>query len=232
MEKHAPLVIGHRGAMGHVTENTLASVQKALELGVDMIEIDVFAIASGEIVVFHDRTVDRLSNGGGPIEDYSWTDLQKLTLTGNHKIPLLREVLDLLDGNTVRLNIELKGRNTADKVNTLVQTYVDEKGWKLDKVVVSSFAWEELERIREINPDIPIAVLVEGNPLEALPMAQKLNAEAVNPYFKELDQEKAQAIRENGFKIYPWTVNDLEDIAQMKRLGVDGIITNFPERVK
>ena len=110
-----PLVIGHRGAMGHETENTLASVQKALDLGVDGIEIDVFNIQSGETVVFHDERVDRLANGGGKIEEYNYVDLLRLTLDGNHKIPMLQDVLKMIE-NKVLLNIELKGAGTADRV--------------------------------------------------------------------------------------------------------------------
>ncbi len=83
--------------MGHETENTLASVQKALDLGVDMIEIDVFKIQSGEIVVFHDKKVDRLANAGGNIEEYNMFQLRQLVLDGGHKIPMLQEVLKLLE---------------------------------------------------------------------------------------------------------------------------------------
>ncbi|MEM9142306.1 MAG: glycerophosphodiester phosphodiesterase family protein [Bacteroidota bacterium] len=230
-ESYVPLVIGHRGAMGHETENTLVSIQKAMDLGSGMIEIDVFKLPGGEIVVFHDETVDRLTDGTGSIETYHWKDLQKLTLKGNHKIPKLEDVLDLVD-NRVRLNIELKGAETAAGVHALVNTYVAHRGWDLQNVIISSFKWDELERIREFNREIPIAVLVADDPLTAVPMAQKLKAEAINPYFKELDRENTQILGDKGFKIYPWTVNAPEDIARMKGLQVDGIITNFPERVR
>lgn len=225
-----PLVIGHRGAMGHETENTLASIEKALDLGVDMIEIDVFKIKSGEIVVFHDETVDRLSNGGGPIEDYNIVDLRKLTLDGNHKIPTLQDVLKLIDNKT-RINIELKGAGTADRTNFIMNYYINEKGWTPDNFIISSFKWDELKAFRALNKDIAIAVLTEENPLEALPIAKELNAEAINPYFELLTPENASKIHAAGFKIYTWTVNEAPDINKMKELGVDGIITNFPERI-
>ncbi|MEA1785552.1 glycerophosphodiester phosphodiesterase family protein [Arenibacter sp. GZD96] len=229
---NTPLVIGHRGAMGHETENTLASIQKAMDLGVDMIEIDVFKIHSGEIVVFHDETVERLSNGGGRIEDYDVVDLKKLTLDGNHKIPLLQDVLKLIDHKT-RLNIELKGANTADRTNFIINYYIKEKGWSLDDFVISSFRWDELKAFRKLNPDIAIAVLTEDeDPLDAIPVAKELKAVAINPYFKKLTTENAKQIQNAGFKIYTWTVNEPEDIASVKELHVDGIITNFPERVR
>lgn len=224
-----PLVIGHRGAMGHETENTLASVQKAMELGVDMIEIDVFRIKSGEIMVFHDENVERLTNGPGRIEEYNIFDLNRLILDGGHKIPMLQDVLKVID-NKVALNIELKGANTADRVNFIMQYYIKDKNWSPQNFIISSFRWDELEEMRRLNPDVRIAVLTEENPLEAIPIAQKLKAEAINPYYENLDEAAVQAIKEAGFKIYTWTVNEGEDIARMKTLGVDGIITNFPER--
>lgn len=225
-----PLVIGHRGAMGHETENTLASIQKAMDLGVDMIEIDVFKIKSGEIVVFHDETVDRLTNGPGNIETYDIFELSKLIVDGGHKIPMLQDVLKLVD-NKVALNIELKGSGTADRVNFIMNYYIKEKNWSPQNFVISSFKWDELREIRKQNPEVALAILTEENPTEAIPVAKELNALAINPYFKTLDAAVIAQIREAGFKVYTWTVNEPQDIEAMKELGVDGIITNYPERV-
>ncbi len=227
---NTPLVIGHRGAMGHETENTLASVQKALDLEVDMIEIDVFKIRSGEIVVFHDKTVERLTEGTGKIEDYNYEQLQELTLTGGHKIPTLQEVINLMD-KKAHLNIELKGANTADRVNFIINYYVREKGWSLDKFLISSFKWEELRRMRTLNPQIGIAVLTDKDPLQAMDIAAELGALAINPYYKTLSLENVDKMQEAGFKVYPYTINEPADIKSMKQMGVDGIITNYPERI-
>ncbi|WP_228027857.1 glycerophosphodiester phosphodiesterase [Costertonia aggregata] len=226
-----PLVIGHRGAMGHETENSLASVQKALDLGVDMIEIDVFKIDSGEIMVFHDAKVDRLTNGGGNIEEYNFFDLSQLQLDGGHKIPTLQDVLKLID-NKVVLNIELKGANTAETVNHIINYYIKEKDWSLNNFLISSFNWDELKQMRSLNKAVPIAVLTEEEPVDAIAIAKELNAEAINPNFKNLNRDNTIKIKEVGLKIYPWTVNEPQDILKMKRLGVNGIITNYPERIK
>lgn len=225
-----PLVIGHRGAMGHETENTLASIQKALDLGVDGIEIDVFRVATGEIAVFHDETVDRLTNGDGKIEEYGMFALKQLVLDGGHQIPQLQEVLRLID-NKVLLNIELKGAGTADQVNFIMNYYIKDRGWSPENFLISSFNWDELKEMRRINPDVAIAVLTGDDPLEAIPVAKALKAEAINPNFKKLNLEVANKIREAGFKIYTWTVNEPNDINMAKRWAVDGIITNYPERV-
>lgn len=225
-----PLIIGHRGAMGHETENTLPSIQKAMDLGVDMIEIDVFKIKSGEIVVFHDDTVDRLTNGPGSIEEYNILELKKLIVNGGHQIPMLQDVLKLID-NKVALNIELKGAGTADRVNFIMDYYINKKNWSPENFIISSFNWDELKEMRRLNPDVAIAVLTEENPIGAIPIAKELKAVAINPYFEKLDLEVANQLHDAGFKIYTWTVNEPEDIDAMKKIAVDGIITNFPERV-
>ncbi len=229
MMRSEPLVIGHRGAMGHETENTLVSIQKAMDLGVDMIEIDVFKIRSGEIVVFHDDKVDRLADGTGDIEEYNMVDLKQLTLEGGHKIPELQNVLEVIN-NQVALNIELKGAGTADRVNFIINDHINNKGWFSENFIISSFKWNELRAMRNLNEDIQIAVLTEEDPLEAIQVAKELDAVAINPNFKTLTQENVDKMHAEGLKVYTWTVNESQDIQQMKAFGVDGIITNYPER--
>ncbi len=229
-EKKDYLVIGHRGAMGYETENSLPSIQKAMDLGVDMIEIDVFKIKSDEIVVFHDQRVERLTNGGGNIEEYYMFDLKRLLLDGNHRIPLLQDVLKLID-NTVALNIELKGSDTADRVNFILDYYVKNRGWSWDNVLISSFNWEELRSMRNKNPDVAIAVLTESDPVAAIPVARELGAVVINPNFRTLTAEKVSEIHAAGFKIYTWTVNEPSDIKRLLDIGVDGIFSDYPDRV-
>lgn len=223
------LVIGHRGAMGYVTENTVASVEKAIDLGVPMVEIDVFRIRSGELMVFHDDRVDELTNGAGAIEDMFVTEVKGLTLKGGHQIPMLQEVLDAVDAR-ISMNIELKGAGTAAAVNQVVNYYVQHRGWKLDQFVISSFRWDELEAIRELNPEVAIAVLTEENPIDAIATAERLSAIAINPWYKNLTAEQVTAIHDKGFKVFTYTVNEPEEINQMKSIGVDGIFCNYPDR--
>lgn len=229
-KSNALITIGHRGAMGHETENTLASIQKALDLNVDMIEIDVFKIASGEIVVFHDEKIDRITDGSGGIESLDLVALKNLTVEGNHKIPLLSEVLNVIN-HKVPLNIELKGPGTSEGVMNLIKTYMENEGWTLDDFLISSFNWEELKNMRRINKDIKIAILTEDDPLDAIPIANDLNAVAINPNYLSLTRENVQEIKSQGFKVFTWTVNDTKQISNMRILGVDGVFTNYPERV-
>jgi glycerophosphoryl diester phosphodiesterase len=152
-----------------------------------------------------------------------------LTLQGGHKIPKLQDILKAVDGQ-ISLNIELKGANTAAKVNQIINYYSLHQGWNLDQFVISSFRWDELEKMRELNPEVAIAVLTEKDPLNAISMAEKLGAIAINPCYKNLTQETVDAIHQKGFKVYTYTVNEAEDIAKMKAMGVDGIFCNYPDR--
>jgi glycerophosphoryl diester phosphodiesterase len=226
-----PIIIGHRGAMGYETENTVASVQKALELGVDMIEIDVFRVQSGEIVVFHDERVDRLANSGGLIESYNYFDLSQLTLVGGHRIPLLQDILKAIN-HKVPLNIELKGAGTSDQVHHILSYYTETQGWTSNQFLISSFNWDELRAYRALDPNARIAVLTEGDPTQALDVAKELNAEAINPSLMNSSPAAFQTIHEAGFKIYVWTVNEREHFESLKAMGADGIFTNFPDRMR
>lgn len=229
-ENPQPIVIGHRGAMGHETENTLASIQKALKLGVDMIEIDIFKISSGELVVFHDEEIDRLTSNTGKIQEQNLAQVKQLTLKGNHKIPVLEEVLDVID-KKIPLNIELKNDDSAEKLDMIIKYYIKEKAWTWDSFIISSFNQKELIKMRKLNTRVNIAILTEMPPLEALAIAEELNAVAINPYYETLTKENVAKIHQKSIKVYAWTVNQPGDIQKMKELGIDGIITDYPERI-
>ena len=225
-----PLVIGHRGARGHVAENTVASVKKALEFGVDGIEIDVFLCATGELVVFHDKTLEKLTDATGYIEELSLDSIQKITVLGREPIPTLEEVLDITAGNTI-LNIELKGTQTALPTAALLEKYFKAGTLTPEEVFISSFDWNELTLFYNQTKEVGIAVLTEDDPLDAIPVAKQLNAFAINPNFKSLNEKNVNRIQDEGLKVYPWTINEPSDIEKMKKLGVDAIITDYPERV-
>ena len=231
VSENKTLVIGHRGARGHVAENTLASISKAMELGVDGVEIDVFRCASGELVVFHDKTIDLLTDGSGYIEQMSLDSIKQFRVLGKEPIPTLNEVLDLINGS-IQLNIELKGTQTAILTSELVTQYFETTQWEVKDIFISSFDWNELDQFYKVNQEVAIAVLTEDDPLDAIPIAKRLSAFAINPNFMSLTQENVQKINKAGFKVYPWTVNEPQDIARMKKIGVDAIITDFPERIQ
>ena len=225
------LNIGHRGAKGHVAENTIASIKKAIELGADGIEIDVFRCLTGEIVLFHDKTLDNLSNGTGYIEEKSLSELKELNILGSkHSIPTLEEVIKSI-GKEVFLNIELKGPDTSKGSLEMVNKYVKSGKIKLSNILFSSFNWTELVKLRNLDSDVKIALITGEDPLEAISPALSLNAIAINPNYKKLNKDNVQKIFSSGLKIYTWTVNNKLDIIKVKSLKVNGIITDFPERI-
>ena len=224
------LNIGHRGAKGHITENTIASIHKAIELGADGIEIDVFLCKSGEIVLFHDKTLEKLTNGEGNIEDKNLDELRKLkVLNSTHSIPTLEEVLKSIDKD-VFLNIELKGRNTAQGSLDLIRKYIRKNKIELNNILFSSFNWEELKDLRSLSDKVQLALITEEDPLLAIDFAIQLNAVAINPNYKDLNKKNISKINEKGLKIYTWTVNSKIQIDRLKALNVNGIITDYPDR--
>lgn len=224
------VVCGHRGAMGHETENTLASIKRGMELKADMLEIDVFKIKTGEMVVFHDDDLDRITNAKGKIEAYTFEDLRKVLVAGKHQIPTLQEVIETIDKKVV-LNIELKGTNTAADTYRIIEEY-KKKGWRNKDFFISSFRIGELQKMRSLSTEIAIGLLTYKDPIEdIIKTGKELKAQAINPYSKTLTLENVAIIKANNFKIYPWTVNEPADIKNLQQLKVSGIITDYPERI-
>jgi glycerophosphoryl diester phosphodiesterase len=224
------LNIGHRGAKGHTAENTLASFEKALSLGADGIELDVHMSADGEIIVIHDETVDRTTNGKGRVRDLSLSQLRHLKIDGQINIPTLWETIDFIPKNKL-INIELKVKIAAKPVMHLIEKCVAEDRNDYKQFLVSSFDWVALKEIREANPNIPLGVLTETNLELTIGFSQSIKAETIHPYFHLLTAENTKQMQEMGFGVFPWTVNEVEDLECLKSFDVDGIITDFPDRL-
>jgi glycerophosphoryl diester phosphodiesterase len=229
-----PILIAHRGASAIEPENTLAAFRKALEFPfIKMIELDVYAIPSGEIMVMHDNKVDRTTNGHGYIMECSFEYLRSLDAgrggsgKRREKIPILNEVLDLID-RKVRVNIELKGENTADPVRKVVEEYLA-KGWKPDDFLVSSFNHEELRKFKQLMPGMPVGVIFAGIPLGCAAYAQEIKACALNLSVEFTNQEIVNDAHRRGIKVFCWTLKEADEIERMRRLGVDGMFVNDPE---
>ena len=215
--------IGHRGAKGHVAENTLASFQKAMELGVDGIELDVHLSLDEKVMVIHDDTIDRTTSGKGLVNDFYSSDLKAFG------IPTLDAVFELVNQKCF-INVELKTFETADKVVELIEHFVSEKNWDYADVIVSSFDWNALQRVSFLNDKIQIGVLTNTDLDLALAFAKFIKAYSIHPYHHLLTKENVIQMQSKNFKVYPWTVNEPEDIIFVKSLQVDGIISDFPNR--
>jgi glycerophosphoryl diester phosphodiesterase len=224
------LKIGHRGAAGYEPENTLKSFQKALELNADGIELDVHLSADGHIVVIHDETIDRTTNGKGFVNTLSLSELKSFLIDGKLEIPTLIEVFDLIDKKCL-INVELKGVGTASKVVALIEEYISDKNWNYENFIISSFEWNMLEEVHNLNPQIAIGVLTEEDLDKALAFAEGIKASAINPDYQLLTLENTKKIQEKGFQVFPWTVNTAEDIQKIKSYNVDGIISDFSDKL-
>jgi glycerophosphoryl diester phosphodiesterase len=229
---HNTLSIGHRGAKGYVAENTYESISKAIQLGVDGIEIDVFKCASGELVLFHDKDLKELTGESGLIENLTIKELEQFLVQGKYKIPTLKDVLTRIE-KPLFVNIELKGLNTAQATSKIIADISRSTSWSLEHFIVSSFNWDELELFRSIDKNTSVGVLVSKSMSinEAIEFGKKINAQAIHPNFKLLNDKAVKKIKNNGFKIYTWTVNNEDDINFMKKLKVDGIISDYPDRI-
>jgi glycerophosphoryl diester phosphodiesterase len=224
------LKIGHRGAKGHEAENTLIGFQKAIDLHVDSIELDVHLSADGEIIVIHDETVDRTTNGKGAVNQFTLAKLKQLKIDREQTIPTLAEVFDLID-QKCDVNIELKSFESAVAVVTLIEKYVNEKKWSYNQFVISSFNWNALKQIAVLNPAIPIGVLTETDLELALAFAKFIHAKSIYPYFHLLTAANIKRLQKEGFQVFPWTVNESEDIKKIKNYTIDGIISDYPDRI-
>ncbi|WP_264552539.1 glycerophosphodiester phosphodiesterase [Flavobacterium sp. N2038] len=224
------LKIAHRGAKAYEPENTLQAFQKALDLNSDGIELDVHLSSDGHIIVIHDETIDRTTDGKGLVNDFTLARLKSFLIDRKHQIPTLNEVFDLVDKKCL-INIELKGLGTPSKVAQLIEEYISEKNWNYNHFIISSFDWNMLEETSNLNPNIPIGVLTEENLDIALAFAETINAKAIHPDFNLLNKENVSKIQEKGFLVLPWTVNSEEDIQKIKSYNVNGIISDNPDKI-
>lgn len=219
------LKIGHRGAKGHAPENTIESFHKAFALGADGIELDVHLSADFEVVVLHDATVDRtIKNATGFVKDFTLAECKVLG------IPSLLDVLEIVPPHQY-VNIEIKDATAVTPVVQVIENWISNKVLQYSKIMVSSFDWSVLKEIRVLNDQILLGVLTEDSLEEACQFATTINAYSVNPYFKLLIPSLIQKAKQKGLKIHTWTVNLPEDITFVKKLGVDAIISDYPDRL-
>ena len=219
------LKIGHRGARAYEPENTLRSFKKAIELGVDAVELDVRKTRDNEIVVIHDAKVDRTTNGRGLVSEISLEEIKKLVTEKGERIPTLEETLDFLDGK-VKIIIELKETGLEEKVLTLIHKKGLEKN-----VVIVSFLKDALKNVREIDEKIETGLIYvrHKNPVKA---ALDLKANYLLPLYRFIHGADVQKAHEKGLKVIAWTINNQEEVSEYVKKGVDGIASDRPDILK
>lgn len=238
--KFSILVVAHRGFSGAAPENTLIAFQKAIEIGSDMIELDVHLARDGELVVIHDETLERTTNGKGMVADHTLNELKKLDAGSSFGpqfageiIPTLKEVLELAKGRAL-VNVEIKNpTHKRYSITELAEKTLAEvqKAGMIDKVIFSSFNPASLEWIEGKEPRAWTAFLFHRpwNSLRDIPGSKEYSV--LNLRNIHLTREKVAEIKKAGKKINVYTVNPEEEINQFVDWGVDGIITNHPDRL-
>ena len=231
-----PLVIAHRGASGERPENTLGAFERAIELHADMIETDLHLTRDGVVVIHHDASLARLG-ARGEIRDHTAAELSGLDAArGEGPVERIPTLLDLLDrfGSRMQFNLELKtGEDAAyEGIEAKVLAAVGERGL-LSRMLFSCFDDPVLERLRSANSRARLAVLVSPRkPSQVLDRAARVGAEAVNPHISLVDRPFVDAAHAVGLRVYPYTANEPSEMARLADCGVDGIITNFPDRLR
>ena len=220
-----PLRIGHRGAAGHAPENTLLSVETAISFGVDVVEIDVHRSRDGELIVMHDERVDRTTHGSGYIRDMTLEQIQALQMPLQQRVPTLAEVLNTVKGRAA-LMIEIKVRNIVRDVVALVDSIMPGVS-----VYYASFLHSELVDLRELDPGARTIALIDAVPVSPTAFAIDSRATHAGLAFTSLDPQFVRALKDAGIGIFTFTVDDPRDIAHARSLEVDGLISNFPDRL-
>ena len=216
------LKIAHRGARAYEPENTLRSFNKAIEFGVDAIELDVRITKDNELVVIHSDDVNKTTNGNGKVNELTLEQIKKLVTEKDEPVPTLEEVLDSV-GKKVKILIEIKENGIEEKTISLIQ-----KKKLLDNVVIISFHEEVLKKVREINDQVETGLVYvrHKNPIKT---ALNIKAQYLLSLYRFTHSKNINKAHENGLKIIVWTVNNKEEVEEFKNKGVDGIAVDRPD---
>ncbi|CAJ1004181.1 MULTISPECIES: glycerophosphodiester phosphodiesterase family protein [Bacillales] len=239
---HRTETIAHRGASGYAPENTMAAFRKAVEMKADYIELDVHVSKDGHLVVIHDNTVDRTTNGTGRVGALTLKEMLRLdagrffhSAFAGEPIPTLDQVLDEFRGK-IGILIELKSPELYPGVESKVADALQKRGMdkaRSAKVIVQSFHFESLKRFHKLLPDIPIGVLTNkaSHLTDAMLDEFATYANYVNPSRNLVTADLTDRIHERGMQVFAWTVRKRAEVNPLLIAGVDGIITDFPDYV-
>lgn len=227
----------HRGYSGLYPENTMLAFQKAVETGADGIELDVHLTRDGEVVVFHDERLERITEGAGFLKDFTLDELKKLDASGPYRgkvpiqrIPTLREYFRLVAPTGMKTNIEFKTSlfeypGLEERVWQIVLAFGQER-----KVLFSSFHGQTLLRLKRIAPQVPCGLLHQNKLLNAGIVVKDLGLECYHPFFLQLKPSVIRELKAHGRRINTYTPNGWASLRYLLKQDVSAVITNFPER--
>lgn len=237
---HFPRVIGHRGAVGHAPENTLGGIRKAADLGATWVEFDVALTKDNVPVLMHDDTVDRTTDGSGNLADMTLQDVRALDAGrwfsdafAGERIPTLTETIRLLDTLGLGANVEIKptpGRET-ETGRIVAKQVADEWPNSLRAPVFSSFQVESLVAAQQAAPAIPRGWLMRRPGKDWEDQARTLDCLSIHCNHRALDSKIASEIREAGYHLLAYTVNDANRALKLFDWGVESVFSDYPERI-
>jgi glycerophosphoryl diester phosphodiesterase len=216
------LIYGHRGASASEPENTLRAFERAIAMGADGLEFDVQASSDRRLVLIHDRDVSRTTNGTGNVDELTLAELKQLDAGQGERIPTFAETLDAV-GDRVHLDIEIKQGGIEREI--LDELHAHPKA----RWAISSFDWDVLRIVRELDPDAEIWLLAVNVSEAVLDTAKQLGASGVALYIVSLTEASARLLQDAGLKIVIWTVNDVATAQRCKDLGAAGLCTDAPD---
>ena len=235
MKHPAVMRVAHRGASAQYPENTMFAFRQAIQQGVDMLELDVHLTSDDELIVMHDTTLDRTTNGHGNIHDHSLQEIRQLNAGQDEKVPLLSEAIQLARESQIRLFVEVKGATDAEGI-AIAEAAVRalEAESFLSQMVLTSFSPAALLRAKSIQPEI--STMLDPSPQDGSLTPRQIcaqvlgsGANCVSYDFRFLTPAIATECQLTGLTLWAWDPDEPEDMTQMIKLGVDGIMTNRPD---
>lgn len=231
-------IFAHRGFSGKYPENTMLAFEKAVEIGVDGIELDVHLTKDNEIVIIHDEDIKRTCDGEGLVKDMTADELKRFDASASFRgvygfcgIPTLREYFDLVKDTDIITNIELKtGVYEYPTIEKRVIDMIKQYGIE-EKIILSSFNHFTVKRCEEIAPEIKRGFLTGDWLVDFGKYTTERNAQCCHPWHITLNEEAVREMHAAGREINTWTVNEYEDIERLAAMGVDSLIGNFPDRM-
>lgn len=222
-------IIAHRGASGHAPDNTIKAIQQALLSAADGIEIDVYLNNSTELIVTHERWLQRTTNGFGCVQSTPMDQILTFDAGDGEKIPTLWQILTLVSGKC-EVNIELKGTNTARKTIDILHRATQDLNFSYEQFLISSFNHHLLKEVHQLMPSLKLGALTASLPIHYAAFAEEVDAFAVCVDVDFISTEFVHDAHSRHLKIYAYTVNEPEDIETLYKLQVDGIFTNYPNQ--
>ena len=218
-------IMGHRGAPADEPENTLRSFRRALAVGVAAVELDVQLTKDGHLAVIHDETLDRTTNGRGPVQDFTLAELKRLDAGRGEPIPSLEEVFDLVQGQA-HLVVELKQPEAA---GALLRFFQERRAFKLATVI--SFWHPAVKALKEAEPRLRTGVLLVGCPADPVGLARAARADALILQYAYVTHELVATAHSHNLFVYIWNIDDTNTLKPYLAMNLDAICTNRPQEI-